>query len=143
MTDESAANWVVRKVVSARQYAARVKAWAASEVKRAEREEAFFLWRFGPELEAWCDRQLAANDHPSPKKSLNLPAGTVGRRTVPSKLEIVASDRAMSWARRQCQDAIQVTEKLSKSALNEHFADTGELPDGTTLTDAEDVFYIK
>ena len=36
---EKAANWLIRKVLNARNYAAAVKEWAAREQRRAEREE--------------------------------------------------------------------------------------------------------
>ena len=45
--DASSANWLVRKVVESRNYAEHVKEWAALELRRAEREERFFLERFG------------------------------------------------------------------------------------------------
>ena len=143
ISDDFSANSVVRRVVAARHYAERVKAWAAAETKRAERKEQFYLWKYGRDLEGWLDRQLSEPDQPGPaRKSINLPAGLVGRRTRPSKLDVTDQDRALAWARTHCPDAIQTQEKLTMSALNAHFADTGELPDGTTLADAEDVFYI-
>src|SRR5688500_6897486 len=49
--DAASANWVVRKVVEARQYAERVQAWADRELRRAKREEEFFRYRFGEQLE--------------------------------------------------------------------------------------------
>lgn len=60
------------------------------------------------------------SDQPGPtRKSLNLPAGLVGRRTRPSKLDVTEPDLALAWARTHCPDAIQTQEKLSKSALNQ------------------------
>ena len=35
VADEDSANWLIKKIVEARQYAARVKAWADREVRRA------------------------------------------------------------------------------------------------------------
>ena len=57
--DASSANWVVRKIVEARAYAQRVKAWAELEQRRAQREEDVLLRRFGVELEAWARQQIA------------------------------------------------------------------------------------
>src|SRR4051812_34057237 len=51
VTDEASANWLVRKVLEARRYAERVEAWAAAEMRRARRDEAFLLGRFGSDLE--------------------------------------------------------------------------------------------
>ena len=57
--DEASANWVVRRIAEARKYAEHVEAWAATELRRAEREERFLLERFGPQLEAWARERLA------------------------------------------------------------------------------------
>ena len=39
INDERGANWVVRKVIEARQYAEHVEQWAAAEITRAQAEE--------------------------------------------------------------------------------------------------------
>ena len=59
VTDENSANWVVRKIIESGTYVRRVKSWADMEIRRAQREEAFFRQRFGPQLEAWLQQQLA------------------------------------------------------------------------------------
>ena len=43
--DAASANWLVRKIVETRAYAKHVKEWADGELRRAEREELFFLHR--------------------------------------------------------------------------------------------------
>ena len=53
VSDERSANWVVRKIVEARRYAMHVEAWAAGEIRRAQREEQRLLDRFGLQLEQW------------------------------------------------------------------------------------------
>src|SRR4051812_37176542 len=82
--DAGTASWVVRKVVEARRYADRVRAWAAAELRRAEREEQFIFMRFGAELEDWCRRELRT----AKRKSIALPGGVVGFRTTPPSLLI-------------------------------------------------------
>jgi hypothetical protein len=59
--DAESANWVVRKIGESRMYAARVKAWAATELRRAERQEQFYLGRYGKQIE----NVQAAEDRPS------------------------------------------------------------------------------
>ena len=72
--DVATAAWVVRKVVEARAYAARVREWAAAELRRAQREEVFY----GHQLEQWARREVEAAS--GRRKSVNLPSGTVGFR---------------------------------------------------------------
>lgn len=144
VVDRDSANWVIRKIVEARRYAENAKAYAAAEIARAQSTEKFFLWQFGRELEAWVDQQLADGDRPGPaRKSLNLPAGKVGRRAVPAKLVIDDDQTVLAWAKKHCPDAITVVEKISKITLNAHFEQTGELPDGVSITDPCDQFYVK
>jgi hypothetical protein len=137
--DPSSANWVVRRVVAARQYAAHIKAWSAAELKRAEREEQFFLLHFGPQLEAWLKPQL----HQLRRKSLALPAGTIGFRNTPPKLLIIDETQLIGWCRRHLPEAIQVKTTLLTSLLKQHLERTGECPQGIELADAESRFYIK
>ena len=76
--DESSANWVIRKIAECRSYAERVTVWAAAEIRRAEKEEEFFLFRFGGQLERWASEEIRKLK--GRRKSLNLPAGAVGFR---------------------------------------------------------------
>src|SRR5689334_271549 len=84
------ANWVVKKVIEARSYAHRVRMWAARETARAEATERQLLYLFGRQLEDWVRREIATNG--GRRKSIPLPAGTVGFRTVPPSLTIDNDD---------------------------------------------------
>jgi hypothetical protein len=53
ITDEKTANWLVRKIVAARQYIATVKAWADLETKRAQREEMTLNRQFKLAISNW------------------------------------------------------------------------------------------
>src|SRR2546423_841395 len=55
---EQSANWLVRKVISARVYAERVKSWADQESRRARREEECLLYMYGRQLEAWVRAEV-------------------------------------------------------------------------------------
>ena len=50
---ESAANWLVRRIVSAREYAVHVKDYAERERRRSEREEMTLMYLYGRQLERW------------------------------------------------------------------------------------------
>ena len=166
--DESSANWLVRRVRECRDYAQRVTAWAAAEVRGAEAEERWLLERFGHQLEQWVRQRLEQD--PSPRgrtRSVSLPAGVVGLRSEPPRLVVVDEARVLAWCRSnlpgalkavaeaegagarrlaawaaQCPQA-RVSESFSKSALNAHAAASGELPEGADLAPAGERFYVK
>ncbi len=136
------ANWFVRKVFEARKYAERVKMWAEQEQRRAAREEQTLMFLFGRQLEAWTSSELErlANK----RKSVALPSGTVGFRTVRPKLIVDDEQAVLVWPRRSCRAAVVVVERVSKSVLDEHVATTGELPDAGAHVEAEaERFYIR
>lgn len=141
VTDERSANWVVRRVVEARRYADRVRAWAAAEIRRAEREERFFLHRFGRELEDWCRGRIASDG--GRRRSVNLPGGVVGFRRAPAGLDVVDEGKLLAWCRMHLRGAVVVRESVAKTAIVEHVEGTGEVPDGLAVRAAGDRFYVK
>lgn len=90
-----AASWLVRRSVSAREYKRRVELWAAGEIRRAEREEAFYLGRFGTELEIWAREQLKSIRN---RKSIKLPGGTIGLRVQPQRPSACRTHLAGHWS---------------------------------------------
>lgn len=142
--DDDSANWVVRKIAEARSYAAHVKEWAKREQERAERDEERLMARFSAELEEWARAQLTGK-----KKSVDLPAGRLGFRSEPAKLTYVDKDAekaALEWARKchaECVVVIPASERLDKEAINRLMKTTGEIPDGATLVEATELFYVK
>ena len=127
IVDENSANWLVRKIIAARQYIVSVKAWADLEQKRAQREETTLMFLFGRQIENWTKDQIEKLD--GRRKSISLPAGTLGFRSEKRKLVIDDDDIVLSWVRKNLPTAIKTEEKLMKSVLNEHFDKTGEVPD--------------
>jgi hypothetical protein len=109
ITDQRSANWVVRKITEARACAQAVQEWADGEISRAVREEQFFLSRFGAQLEAWTRAQLTGLRD---RKSLKLPAGTVGLRAQAQRLHVHDEAQVLEWARSACPQAIRLTVEL-------------------------------
>jgi hypothetical protein len=138
--DAASANWVVRKIVEARAYAARSKAWADAEQRRAQREEDFLLRRFGAELEQWARQQIARQR--DRRQSVNLPAGRIGFRTEPTKLAVMDERQLLNWCRQNLSSAICTIESVAKTPLMEHLKATGECPTGTELMGGGHKFYI-
>jgi hypothetical protein len=142
IVDENSANWLVKKIVGARQYALRVKEWSEKEQRRAEREEHALLFMFGRQLEGWTKDEVAKLR--GRRKSLNLPAGQIGFRRVNAKLVIDDDKRVLAWAKLNCPQAVVVVEKLGKSALDSFFSETGVIPiDGARLDPEEERFFIR
>lgn len=139
--DERTANWLVRKVIVARQYAEHVKAWADQEVRRAEREQNTLLFLFGRQIETWAQVEIAKLHN---RKSLALPAGTLGFRTINPCLHVDDESIVLAWAREHLPSAIVTKFSLSRSILKDHFETTGELPDaGAHIEPAAERFYIR
>jgi phage host-nuclease inhibitor protein Gam len=142
IVDENSANWLVRKIMAARQYIINVKAWADLEQKRAQREEMTLMFLFGRQIENWTKDQIDKLD--GRRKSISLPAGTVGFRSEKRKLVIDDDDTVLGWVRKNLPAAIKTEETLMKSVLNEHFDKTGEVPDvGAHVEPASEKFSIR
>lgn len=142
--DEASANWVLRKVVEARAYREHVRAWAEREIKSADREDEWFMQRFGPELSAWASKRIS--EQGGKKRSVALPAGIAGFRKEPSRLVLKDEAAAMAWAKRLHPELVVLvpeTERLSKADLNALVKSTGEVPDGGVITEERDAFYVK
>lgn len=140
IVDAKTANWLVRKVIEARQYAQRVKEWAELEQRRAEREEQTLLFLFGRQLQGWVRAEIASGR----KKSVGLPAGTVGFRKVNASLHVDDESAVLLWCKKNCPTAVVRVEKLSRSVLSDHFKATGEIPDdGAHVEPERESFSIK
>jgi Bacteriophage Mu Gam like protein len=137
--DNSSANWVVRKIVEARAYAQHVKKWAEAELRRAQREEQFFLQHYGHQLEDWARARISKDRR---RKSIKLPAGTVGFRIEPTKVELKDDEKVIAWCRRSLPHALAVRTLIIRAVLTEHVRQTGECPDGADITGGKQRFYI-
>jgi hypothetical protein len=139
--DEKSANWLVRKIETARQYAVSVKLWADLEVRRAEREENTLMFLFGRQIEGWAREEITKLN--GKRKSLSLPGGKLGFRKEATKLVIDDDAQVLLWAYTHCPVAIQTVQKLSRTIVKEHFEKTGEMPEsGVHIQLEQEKFYI-
>jgi hypothetical protein len=140
INDPKSANWLVKKIIAAREYAIHVRRWADLEVRRSEREEQCLLYLFGRQIETWAKVEVTKLG--GRRKSVSLPGGTLAFRVQKAHLVVDDETRLMEWARINCPDAIQVTERLVKTPVNDHFVATGELPDGARIEPEKESFRI-
>lgn len=166
ISTEGDANWLVRSITEARRYREHVEAWAAAEVRRAERRERFLLERYGAQLQGWIEKRLMADGNR--RRSVSLPAGVVGVRATRAQVVVTDPEAVMAWARSQMPQLVQIkvtasgeaaarmlawqaTEKIAakveatvaKSGLNKHVAETGELPAGVALQPSVDELFVR
>jgi phage host-nuclease inhibitor protein Gam len=142
VTDEGTANWLCRKIRASRAYADEVRIWADRETARAAREEKVLMFLFGRQLERWARDRIARLK--GKKKSINLPAGTVGFRASTPRLVIDNEHAVIEWARQHAPSAVHTVEKVLKSVLDNHFKITGELPDdGVHVEPATEKFFVR
>ena len=139
---DDAANWVVRKIVAARAYARRCEDWCERETARAQREEQFFMWRYGQQLIDWVTRRIG--EQGGRRKSVYFPAGVAGFRREPEKLTVENEQDVIEWAKANDLKITSTIERLNKSDLNAHVKATGELPDrGVRLEASREKFFVK
>jgi hypothetical protein len=142
IADEASVNWVVRKIVQARQYCQQAREFAAREEHRAIREEKTLLFLFGRQIEKWAKNEIERRG--GRRRSLEVPAGILAFRKLNSSIHIEDELAVLAWAKRHCPSAVVVSEKLSRSALVDHFKATGDIPeDGVSLLPERDSFSIK
>lgn len=135
------AAWVVRQIINARTYSQKVQAWAAMEQRRAVAEEEHLLFRFGHQLRGWAEVEIRKLRG---RKSINLPSGTVGFRSVPARVVFDDEDAVLAWAKVVCPAAVVTNERLLKKPVVEHITATGEVPErGLHAEPSSETFYIK
>ncbi len=139
VTDGVSANWAVRKIIEARAYAKHVKEWAGGELRRAEREEEFFLHAYGRQLEDWARAEITKGR----RKSVKLPAGTLGFRTEPPKLDVMDETKLIAWCLTTLPTALRIETHIFKQHVKDHFTITGECPDGASISGGGQRFYVR
>jgi hypothetical protein len=131
----------VRKIVDARSYADHVAAYAERELRRAKREEEFFLKFYGPQLEAWARAQI--EKHGGKMKRVRLPAGAVGFRQAQGKVSVVDARALLAWCKKNLPSAVASIERVVALTVRDHVTQTGEYPDGVEIIPPGERFFVK
>lgn len=140
-TPEKAA-WLTSRIQHHRAEAERIKLVLKREQERHERAEAGLLAAFGPDLEAFARQAIAAEG--GKRQKAVLPNGVaLAFRKLPDALQIDDEAAALAWADANVPEAIQVKRTISKTALREWLADTGEIPAGCTPLRDRVGFYVQ
>lgn len=139
VTDHASASWVTDKMQSWRSEIERIKATAAAEVKRREAMIQYFTLRFEQELESFARSQLSGD-----RKTTVLSNGIkLSFRKIAPKLDVRDEDAFLDWAKAWLPEAVVVKESVSKTAVNGHWKDTGEIPQGCEVQPERVGFYIQ
>lgn len=138
VTNANTAAWVTDRIQAWKSEIERIKDTAAAEIKRRENMITYFMGKFEQELEAY-----ARSSMPSTRKSMVLPNGIkLSFRTIPPKLEVKDESQFLDWAKAWMPEAVVVKESVSKSTVNTHWKDTGEIPQGCEVAPERVGFYI-
>lgn len=138
VTDQASAAWVTDKIIGWRAEIDRIKAAMAAEVRKRESMIDYFLRHYEQELEAFARSQLTGD-----RKSTMLANGIkLSFRRIAPKLEVRDEDAFLDWAKAWLPEAVKVTESVAKTTVNEHWKDTGEIPQGCEVAPERTGFYI-
>jgi len=119
---------------------ANIDAFAARQKKRLELKRKYIIWKWGPSLQAFCNRnrgkQQSIDSGIMNDKGKPVRIGWRKRPTTP-RLVIDDEDQAVSHAADECPKAVKVKRSLLKSELPEGFVPRGchmEIPpEGNTF----------
>lgn len=144
ITDEGAADWVLRKVrraladVAAREAQLAVRREALDrydrEVVQPIRDEAARWERL---LVAWHRRQL--EDDPKAPKTVKLPSGQVKSRAGRDRVEVVDEAAFLAWAAEHAPELVRVSRSADRAAVKRRLGDDLVAADEAIVTDAGEV----
>lgn len=162
--DERTANRVVRRVNELRRYIEHVEQWAASEIRRTQRQEERLMQWFRPGLQAWARERLGNGR----RRSIALPGGSLGFRRQPVRPVVVNEVEAMAWCRAHLpaalrvqvaaegDDALQlrqllegvecgveVSEQVRIQVLAAHVKSSGQHPPGVSMGGGDERFFVR
>jgi len=146
VTDESSANWVLRKLAECDAEESVIKQMVDEEIerikKRAEkllspiqRKRQFFETVFTPQLEEFAKSRVTDK-----RRSVNLLHGKVGFRKGQEKLIIDDEQKAIEWAEEYCPAAIKKSILLTPM---KELSQEAEAAGFCHIEHAEDKFYIE
>jgi len=150
VTDLASADWCLRKVATAErrmqarhalvaQRKAEMDAWEA----QANKADLHTTDRMAEYLCPWAEHEIAEGG----RKSVSLPAGTVGFRRGPDSIEVLDAKTVITAIRElKLADEsrlIRIKEEVDKRGLMEYVKMGGALPEGCELREGERKFYMK
>ena len=140
-------DWYLRKLANLEAEESRIKAQVQTMLRQIESDRNSLVQHFQPQVENFVRSELEATK--SKRKSIAFFQGTVGFRSVPSKLVIESEADAQTTARAVFPAAFQKveTEKFDKWAFlgyaTEQLEEHGEILPGVKLTEAREELSIK
>ena len=139
ITNEKDATWAAGKIAAAQNEIERRRAQCAEYVADAEANLERMRYLFETPLRGYAEGVLGDGK----KRSLKLPSGTIGFRSIRPKLEIADEAEVIAWADAIGNECARTVRIVQKTALNEHWEKSGEVPPGCSVVPAEDRFYVK
>jgi len=129
ISDDSKADWAMRKLASLRRKQADNKAIFDKEVQRVTE----WLEKVNTDLERdaeWFESNLkpyALTERSNGRKSLVLPHGTVKTTAGRPKIEIQNEVEFLAWAEKSEPELIRVKKEIDKKVLNALLTDSGDV----------------
>lgn len=150
ITDLGSADWALRRLGELRREVDELQemkdaAMARLEVKYAKlrsQAESGCAY-FATQLEVWAEENRSRLI-PGKAKTRKLLHGSVGWRSAPARLEVTDSDALLVWAVSQPNPGlVRVKKTPAIDAIQKLHKETGEIPPGTSLIDAAELFVVK
>jgi len=139
ITDESSANWFLRKLANLENEKARVKAQAAKMIAEMDADTDRLRGLYEAELREFARAELERRG--GRRKTLTLLQGSLSFRTVPASLRVDDAAAALDTA--AAMGHIRVDEARYREAANEAQKTTGELLPGVVVVPERENFAIR
>ena len=141
ITDEAAANWLLRKLANIEAEKQRVKAQAAEIVAALDADAARLRFLYEAELAAFARERLAQGGNR--RKSLHLLQGTLAFRTVPASLRVADAEAALPRAHALGCTRVEVDATAYREAAQKALEKTGELLPGVQRVPEHESFTLR
>jgi hypothetical protein len=144
ITDDSSADWLLRKYAAINAEISLIQNQAAAAVKRLQSDREGLERLYQAELEEYARQRIAADKRG--RKSVILPHGTVAFRTIPAGLKIVDEQEALEWAIREgrCYGEVKVLDKaVFRAIAGDYLNIKGELLPGVEMQPERESFGIR
>lgn len=144
ITDDAAADWLLKQYSCIDAEIALIQAQAAAAVKRLQSDRESLERLYQSELEEYTRQRLQMDKRG--RKSIILAHGTLAFRTVPAGLKIVDEQAALEWAieNERCLETVRVLDKnIFRVIATDTVNATGEILPGVEYVGERESFSIK